>query len=321
MEIVFAHPLAAVVLVAVALPLAAFVAVERRAGRLRRTLRLPPPRRRRTAPVALALGATAALLAAAAAGPVLLEGKPVRTRTDAEAYVVLDVTRSMLASARPGSPTRLDRARMAAARLREAVSDVPVGIASFTNRLVPHIFPTTDADVFASGLARSIGIERPPPDTAEGALVTALDALGPLQTHGFFSPAARRRAVVVLTDGETLPLSQATETALRGSPPLDLVVVRLWSPGERIHEPLLPLDSRYRTDPSSTPVFDELVRSIGARAFAEGDVDEAAALLRRRLGRGDAVVTGREVSARPLAAWAVALAAVPLAYVLRRRNL
>lgn len=317
----FVHPAAALVALAAALPLAALVRQERRAGRVRAALGLGPPPRRRPAAVAVAIALTAALLGAAAAGPVLLDSEPVRTRTDAEAYVVLDVTRSMLAAAEEGAPTRLERARAAAARLREAVPDVPVGIASFTNRLVPHVFPTTDGDVFASGLARSIGIEQPPPDTGEGALLTALDALAPLQTHGFFSPAARRRAAVVLTDGETLPLSQATETALRGRPPLDLIVLRLWSPDERIHEPLLPLDTRYRADPASTAVFEGFVRAVGARAFAEGEVGEAARLLRERLGAGKAVVTGREVSARPLAAWAVALAALPLAYVLRRRNL
>jgi hypothetical protein len=252
---------------------------------------------------------------------VLVQSEPVRTRTDAEAYVVLDVTRSMLASADPDGPTRLERARSIAARLRRAVPDVPVGIASFTNRIVPHVFPTTDAAVFAAGLERSIAIESPPPDTGGGALVTALDALGPLQTHGFFAPTARRHVAVVLTDGETLPISQATEDALRDEPPLDLLFVRLWSEGERIHRPQLPLDARYRTDPASTAVYEEIVRSLGATAFAEGDAGAAASAFRRRLGRGEAVVTGREASGRPLAGWVVAMAVLPLGYLLLRRNL
>ena len=320
MEVVFVHPAAALVALAAAVPLAALLVFARRAGRVRAALSLEAPRRRRVLLPAVALAATGALLGAAAAGPVLLDSDVVSTRTDAEAYVILDVTRSMLASAGEGRPTRLERARSVAARLRAAVPDVPVGIASFTNRLVPHIFPTTDADVFASGLARSIGIEQPPPDTGDGALVTALDALRPLQTNGFFSPSASRRVAVVLTDGETLPLSQATETALRGRPPLQLLLVRLWSPQERIYEPELPLDARYRPEPASTAVFEDIVRSVGARAFAEDDVDGAARVLRRRLGEGPQVVTGREASARPLAAWAVALAGVPLVYLFWRRN-
>jgi hypothetical protein len=319
-DIVFVHPAAALIALAAAVPLVALLVVVRRSARVRAALSLQPPPRRRVALPAAALAATGLLLGAAAAGPVWLKSDAVETRTDAEAYVVLDVTRSMLASAGAGRPTRLERARALAARIRAAVPDVPVGIASFTNRLVPHIFPTTDADVFASGLARSIGIEQPPPDTGGGALVTALDALGPLQTNGFFSPAASRRVAVVLTDGETLPHSQATETALRGRPPLSLLLVRLWSPAERIHEPELPLDARYRPDPASTPVFEDFVRSVGARAFGEDEVDDAARVLRRRLGEGPQIVTGREVSAQPLAAWAVALAAVPLVYLLGRRN-
>jgi hypothetical protein len=320
-EVVFVHPAAALVALGAAVPLAALLVVLRRAAGVRAALELQPPRRRRAVLPAVAVVLTGALLGAAAAGPVLLRSDAVSTRTDAEAYVVLDVTRSMLASAGEGRPTRLERARSAAARLRAAVPDVPVGIASFTNRLVPHIFPTTDADVFASGLTRSVGIEQPPPDIGDGALVTALDALGPLQTNGFFSPAASRRVAVVLTDGETLPHSQATETALRGRPPLDLLLIRLWKPDERIYEPQLPLDGRYRVDRASTSVYDGFVRSVGARAFAEDEVDDAARLLRRRLGEGPQVVTGREVGARPLAAWAVALAAVPLVYLFWRRNL
>jgi hypothetical protein len=238
---------------------------------------------------------------------------------DAEAYIVIDITRSMLASTGKDEPTRLDRARSIAGRLRAAVPDVPVGIASFTNRVVPHVFPTTDPAVFSAGLERSIGVESPPPDTGDGALLTALDSLAPLQTHRFFSPAATRQVAVVLTDGETLPLSQATEDALRGGR-LDLMFVRLWSERERIHAPQIALDARYRADPASTVVYDEIVRALGARAFPEGDVAEAASELRRRLGRGEAVVTGHEAGGRQLSGWAAALAALPLAYVLRRRN-
>ena len=303
------------------MPLGALAVAERRGARVRRALTLAAPPRRPTILAASALAAIAALLALAGAGPVLVQSEPVLTRTDAEAYVVVDVTRSMLASAGAGRPTRLDRARSIAARIRRAVPDVPVGIASFTNRIVPHVFPTTDAAVFASGLERSIAIESPPPDTGGGALVTALDALGPLRTHGFFAPTAQKHVAIVLTDGETLPLSQATEDALRGEPGLDLLFLRLWSEDERIHEPQLALDARYRTDPASTAVYEGIVRSLGASSFSEGDVGAAASAFRRRLGRGEAVVTGREARGRPLAGWVVAIAVLPLGYLLVRRNI
>ena len=48
-------------------------------------------------------------------------------RSDAEAYIVLDVSRSMLAAEEDGAPTRLLRARRAAARVRGDLADVPSG--------------------------------------------------------------------------------------------------------------------------------------------------------------------------------------------------
>jgi hypothetical protein len=320
LEVVLVHPHALLLALVGIVPLAAFAVVQRRGRRVRRSLGLQPPPRRSPALVAAAISAIALLLGLASAGPVLLRSDPVRTRTDAEAYIVLDITRSMLASGGKGEPTRLERARSIATRLRRAVPDVPVGIASFTNRIVPHVFPTIDPAVFAAGLERSIEIESPPPDTGDGALLTALDSLGPLQTHRFFAPSAQRQVAVVLTDGETLPLSQATEDALRSAARLELLFVRIWSEQERIHEPRIALDTRYRSDPGSTAVYEDIVRAVGGRAFAEGEVGAAASTLRRRLGRGEAVVTGHEASGRQLAGWAVALAALPLAYVLRRRN-
>ena len=38
-----------------------------------------------------------------------------------------------------------------------------VGIASLTDRVLPHLFPSTDVDVFEATIERSMAIERPPP--------------------------------------------------------------------------------------------------------------------------------------------------------------
>jgi hypothetical protein len=320
LSIVFVHPLAGLAFAAVLLPLAAFWVVRRRAARVRLALGLAPPPRRSAVLAAAAIVALAALVGIAAAQPVALGSEPRLVRTDAEAYFVFDITRSMLASAGPDEPDRLQRARALAREIRGAVPDVPAGIASFTNRLVPHIFPTVDRALFASGLDRSLAIERPAPDRGAGALLTAFDALAPLQTHNFFSPDATRRVAIVLTDGESQPVSQDTLRALRADPPLELLLVRVWGGDERIHRPRIPFDARYSPDPASAATLTAFADAAGARVFGEDDAGAVGAELRRLLGAGEPVVVGEEVSEEPLAAWVLALGLVPLGYLLVRRN-
>lgn len=315
------HPEAALVALLGLLPLGAFALLRRRRARVREALRLPPPRRRLDAAVATAIVVTALLVGAAAAQPVLLRSNPLLERRDAEVYVVLDVTRSMQAAPSADAPDRLERARRIARRLRASVPEVPVGIATFTNRIVPHVFPTTNAAVFESGLERSIAVESPPPDRQRGALQTALDALAPLQTHNFFAPKTRRRVAVVITDGETRPHRPDTIRALRSAPRLNLLFVRVWGAGERIHRPVLPVDRTYRADPDATALLDAFAREVRQPVFAEDDLGDVTAELRRRVGRGEPVVVGREALAHPLAGWTLALTLAPVGYLLRRRNL
>ena len=183
------------------------------------------------------------------------------------------------------------------------------------------MFPTPNLALFGSGLRRSIAIERPAPDRSEQALVTAFDSLAPLQTHKFFSPDAERRVAVVLTDGETRPVSPATLRALRGRPRIDLLIVRFWSERERIFRPRVEIDAQYEPDPGSTATLVAFADAVGAQVFGEDDAAAVARELRRLLGRGEPAIVGEEVSARPLAAWVVALALVPLGFLLARRNL
>ena len=78
-----------------------------------------------------------------------------------EIVFVVDVSRSMLAGAGPGEPTRLDRARSVVLRIRQATPDVPAGISGLTDRLLPFLFPTVDADVFSETLERSVAADAP----------------------------------------------------------------------------------------------------------------------------------------------------------------
>ena len=115
---------------------------------MRRAIGLPEPRPRVVRAAVAAIVVAAALLGLAAAQPRLEWTSDKRVRDDAEAIVVLDTSRSMLARTSPRSPIRYARATDAALRFRAAFEDVPVGIASFTDRVLPHLFPSPDDDVF-----------------------------------------------------------------------------------------------------------------------------------------------------------------------------
>jgi hypothetical protein len=123
-------PLGALLALGGLVPLLALRAGEGHARGVARTLGLPegPPPRAAVAAVA----AVAVLLGLAATQPVLAMEHGGLVRTDAEVYVVLDTSRSMLASSDPEADNRFERAQAVALRLRSALDDVPVGVASLT---------------------------------------------------------------------------------------------------------------------------------------------------------------------------------------------
>ena len=114
MALSFLTPLGALLALGALLPLVALVAVRRRAGRVRRGIGLSGATvRRLTVPLG-ALLATGAFLGLAAAQPVLEQTTIRNVRTDAEAFFVIDVSRSMLAQESEGSAMRIDRAKAVA---------------------------------------------------------------------------------------------------------------------------------------------------------------------------------------------------------------
>ncbi len=171
-----------------------FAGRRRRAAQVRRTLRLEQPARRPWGLLAVCLAAVPVLVGVAAAQPVITSARTVPQRSDAEVFIVLDTSRSMLASAASGEPARFERAREEALALQAELPGVPVGIASLTDRVLPHLFPTVDQRVFRETMREAVGIERPPPSTSFGTNVTTLDALGAVPTLNFFTPRAKRRA-------------------------------------------------------------------------------------------------------------------------------
>jgi von Willebrand factor type A domain len=319
-SLVFLTPLGALLALGVLVPVVALFLVRRRARRVRGTLCLGEPPFRRVAIVLACVLGAGLLLGTAAAQPVIEQSKTLRTRTDAQAFIVLDISRSMLARGDTGSPKRIERAKKAARDIRSSLSDVPVGIASLTDRVLPHLFPSIDADVFEATLDRSVGIEQPPPRSSIATGVTRLDALATIRTQRYFAPGAGKRLVIVLTDGETQPVAGARLAALfREHPAIDTIFVQFWHSGERVFTRGAP-EPQYRADPSAHAVLKGIATSIGGSVYGEGDVKAASARARQLLGSGPTVVRGDQTARVPLAPYSAAAALVPLALLLRRRD-
>ncbi|HUH14464.1 MAG TPA: VWA domain-containing protein [Gaiellaceae bacterium] len=319
MSLGFLTPLGAAFALAALVPLAVLVLRERRARRARAALGLEQPRLLAHLPLAVALAAVPALLALAAAQPVIETTRTVRERTDAEAFVVVDVSRSMLAAAEDGGPMRIDRARLEAERVRDALPEVPVGILSLTDRLLPHLFPTTDRAVFRSTLAKAIGVERPPPALVFSTRATSLGELAEIPRRELFSRSAKKRLLVVLSDGESQPVEDSLRAAFARPPRIETLFVQLWRGGERIYEAGVP-ERSYTPDAASSAALARVASLVDGRVFGEGSTGAAAAAV-EALGEGptrERVLEGERTALMP---YATLLALLPLGFVLLRRNL
>jgi hypothetical protein len=315
----FLTPLDALFVLAAALPLAAFYATERRAGRIRKVLSLPAPRHRTLIPVAVALTVLTSLVAVAAAQPVVVRQRLVSERADAQAFFLLDTSLSMRASAGPGKPNRLVRAKQIALRLQAKLQDVPSGIASMTDRSLPNLMPTTDSALFKRTLLQSVAIDHPPPSQEYTGRATSFEALLPLVDSHFFSQGVRRRLLVVFTDGESSTLSPTlTVTLLHRLTP---VFIHIWAAGERIYGPDGRPDPRYVSDPSSAAALDRLAALIGGRhSFTEQQSGPAARVARDAVGYAGTRTHIHAYARLALAPWFILAGTAPLAFLLWRRN-
>lgn len=315
----FLAPLGALFALAAAVPLGALLDRERRSRDVRAVLGVRGPGWRALAPVALALLLLPALVGVAAAEPVVVRRQLVRERGDAQAFFVFDTSRSMLASAGPGLPDRLARAERIARGLETALADVPVGIASMTDRTLPDLMPTTDASLFARTLAQSVGIDEPPPSRPYGrGRSTTFTALVPLGTSRFFGRGVTHRLLVVFTDGEARPVTAAGELgALRSLSP---IFVHVWAAGERIFDAGGRPDPRYSADPRSSALLRAAAAATGGSVFAESQVGSIEAQAQRIVGHRATSSHLTGYAQVPLAPWFALAGVLPLAFLLWRRN-
>jgi hypothetical protein len=320
MEVSFLTPLGALVALSALAPLGVYRARERRVREIRSALGLAEPSRGSRRSFVLALVVVCALIALAAAQPVLATSREERERTDAQVFLIVDTSRSMLASATPGAPTRFDRARQIGQALADSLSEVPVGVASMTDGLLPHLFPTTDRRVLEATLGKTLSIESPGPSTFFSRRATTYDALEAAPTLNYFPPTAKKRVLVVLTDGETRPLEHDLASAFERGPRIGTVFVHVWEPDERIYLTGV-AEFGYAADPRSEAALARIASLVGGRVVSEGDPDGLLRAVEDLVGSGPTVDRRHEGNRLALMPWITLAALVPLGYVLRRRNL
>jgi von Willebrand factor type A domain len=320
MGLSFLTPWGGLFVLAALAPLAVLRARGRHIDRIRSALGLDAVAGRSRAAHALALTSLCALLALAAAQPVVTTSRTLMERTDAQVFFVLDTSRSMLASASPEEPTRFDRSRDLAQALADRLPEVPIGIASFTDRVLPHLFPTVDHGVFTATLQKTMRVESPGPAVFYPASrATSYDVLADLPTRNYFAPATTRRVAVVFTDGESRPGGGSLSAAFEKKPPVELVFVRLWDAGERINVTGVP-EAEYTPDPASEADLRRVAASIGGVVVGEGETARLAEVVGELVGTGPTRARENEGRRRSLMPWFALAAALPLGFVFLRRN-
>ena len=313
-------PLGALAALAALVPAFALLVAERRAERARSLLGLARPGGRSLGAMLVPLVAIPALLGVAAMQPALRSTESRRVRTDVAALFVFDTSRSMLAASSPTGATRLERAKRVALELRASLDEIPVGVATLTDRVLPHLFPSEDRSVFAATVVDALAVGEPPPrDPALRA--TSFEALGDIRAGNVLLPSTQRRLLVLLTDGESEPFDPYDVARSLGPKETRVLVVHLWRRDERVYAGSARPEPFYRADPQSRAAVEALAGAAGGAVYPEDEVSAAAQDGSDFLGSGPTVERGVARAITPLAPYVALAALVPLAFLLRRRNL
>jgi hypothetical protein len=316
--VTFLSPWGAWVAVAVVVPLAAFALLEARARRVSGRIGLTPPPLEKRLGIPIAICVVAAFLAIAAAQPVISGSRSHSGRSDAQVFVLFDVSRSMLARGSARAPDRLQRAKQLALQLRHGVPDVPFGVASLTDRVLPHLFPTLDMNVFESVLRDAVGIERPPPSGTND-LATDFSTVGDTATNNYFGSDVGKRLLVFFSDGESdyfddNVLHQDFE---KGN--VHVLFVHLWNADEKIYLSKNHVDAGYRPDPQSNQEAQRFAAAGGGDVVGSDPgllISQAKAFL----GTGPHATIREQRTRISLGPYVALMALLPLGFVLLRRN-
>jgi hypothetical protein len=320
MGVSFLTPLAGLFALTAAIPLAALVLMEGRTRRLRQLFSLAAPNRRELVTAAVALAILPALVAVAATQPVVIHKQTLTERIDAQVLLVFDTSLSMSARSDRHAPARLARAKQEARVLIPQLGDIPVGIATMTDRVLPNLMPTTNVGVALRTVDQSVWIDEPPPSLRYRDRATTLEALPPTASDNLFPPGVRHRILVVFTDGEegALPPFTSLESLSQqvSIPPL---FVHVWAPTERIYAHGR-IDPNYVPDPSSSRVLTQFAGLTNGKVFREGDVKGLLDAIHAEAGSKPATTMFLGYARVALAPWLLVAGVIPLGFLLYRRN-
>jgi hypothetical protein len=187
-----------------------------------------------------------------------------------------------------------------------------------TDRTLPNLMPTTDATLFSRTLTQSVAVDRPPPSQAYHLKrATSFEALVPIIQSNFFAQTVDRRVVVVFTDGEASKLVPYLNITLHRR--VEPVYVHVWRDGERIYHGGR-VDPHYVADPASTDALRQLASVTGGDVFSESQPTAISHAMRAAVGFGGTRAHISAYARLALAPWFILAGAVPLAFLLWRRN-
>jgi hypothetical protein len=228
---------------------------------------------------------------------------------------VVDTSNSMAAAASARAPSRLAQAKRLALAVGGQLPGIPLGVATFTDRVLPYAFPSTDRAIFDSTIQSLSAGDPPPRETAR--VATDLSALAAIRQADFFTPAQRHRAVLVITDGESAVFDAgATARALAASPPVHVVIVRVGGAHDRLHAVGGRATGGYRADlAGARRALAQLAAATGGTS-SSGDATDVAAALRSEIGPGASAEVASAPETRALGPFVALACLVPLTLVL-----
>jgi hypothetical protein len=191
--------------------------------------------------------------------------------------------------------------------LRNAIADVPAGVLTLTDRVLPDLLPVADHAGFDAVVTKAVRIESPPPQQT-AARATSYAALSQIATGNDFAPGAAKKIVVLLTDGESEPVP--TSDVARALAGYRFLTVQFWRSNESVYEPDGTREAAYRPDPTARATLHDLAAALGGRSFDESSLGGATSYLRALAGTGPTAPAAATARRRlPLAPY-VAVAAL-----------
>jgi hypothetical protein len=318
MGFTFLTPIDALFALAAVIPLAALWLAQTRMEQVRRLFSLKTPGRRELVAIILALALLPVLMGVAAAQPVVVRHQLLGQRLDVQTFFVFDSSGSMAARTGRHGLSRLERAKQEAAAVVPKLGDIPVGIATWTDRVLPDLMPTPNRALFRRVLTQSVGINRPPPSQIYK-VATTFSGLEAIPTYNFYSPGVRHRILVVFTDGEAKPIRSTVGYELARAMTVYPLFVHVWAPTERIYVHG-GIDPRYRPNPASGTELSRFATAAHGRVFGENDLNALAETIRTEAGSSPVTTNVLGYARIALAPWFVLAGVIPLGFLLYRRN-